>query len=57
MANDVEIVGPFSRQSGVEIGRPFPPLDDYIRVTLGKPAEMTEFWRVWDLAPTHKMEM
>jgi histidinol-phosphate aminotransferase len=45
------------RKNGVEIGRPFPPLDNYIRVTLGKPAEMAEFWRVWDLAPAHKMEM
>ena len=45
------------KKNGVEIGRPFPPLDNYIRVTLGKPAEMTEFWRVWDLAPVHKMEM
>jgi len=45
------------KKNGVEIGRPFPPLDDYVRVTLGKPAEMLEFWRVWDLAPAHKMEM
>lgn len=45
------------KKNGVEIGRPFPPLDNYIRVTLGKPAEMLEFWRVWDFAPTHKMEM
>src|SRR6202142_907147 len=45
------------KKNGVLIGRPFPPLDDYIRVTLGKPAEMAEFWRVWDLAPVHKMEM
>ncbi len=45
------------KKNGVEIGRPFPPLDNYIRVTLGKPAEMLEFWRVWDIAPTHKMEM
>jgi histidinol-phosphate aminotransferase len=45
------------RKNGIEIGRPFPPLDTYIRVTLGKPAEMLEFWRVWDLVPTHKMEM
>jgi len=45
------------KKNGVEIGRPFPPLDNYIRVTLGKPAEMAEFWRVWDLAPVHKMEM
>jgi len=45
------------KKNGVEIGRPFPPLDNYVRITLGKPAEMTEFWRVWDLAPVHKMEM
>ena len=45
------------KKNAVEIGRPFPPLDNYIRVTLGKPAEMAEFWRVWDLAPAHKMEM
>jgi histidinol-phosphate aminotransferase len=45
------------KKNGVLIGRPFPPLDNYIRVTLGKPAEMAEFWRVWDLAPAHKMEM
>ena len=45
------------KKNGVLIGRPFPPLDNYIRVTLGKSAEMAEFWRVWDLAPAHKMEM
>jgi histidinol-phosphate aminotransferase len=45
------------KKNGVLIGRPFPPLDNYIRVTLGKPDEMAEFWRVWDLAPAHKMEM
>jgi histidinol-phosphate aminotransferase len=45
------------KKNGVLIGRPFPPLDNYIRVTLGKPAEMAEFWRVWDLAPSGKMEM
>ena len=45
------------KKNGVEIGRPFPPLDNYVRITLGKPSEMAEFWRVWDLAPVHKMEM
>lgn len=25
--------------AGVEIGRPFPPLDDWIRITVGRPAE------------------
>ncbi len=37
------------RKNNVEIGRPFPPLDTYARISLGKPAEMKEFWRVWDL--------
>jgi histidinol-phosphate aminotransferase len=45
------------KKNGVLIGRPFPPLDNYIRVTLGKPVELAEFWRVWDLAPAQKMEM
>jgi histidinol-phosphate aminotransferase len=49
-----EVIEHFKR-NGVLIGRPFPPLDNYIRVTLGKPAEMSEFWRVWDLAPAQKM--
>jgi len=39
------------KKNGVLIGRPFPPLTDYARVSLGLPAEMQEFWRVWDLMP------
>jgi histidinol-phosphate/aromatic aminotransferase/cobyric acid decarboxylase-like protein len=26
-------------------------LENYIRVSLGMPAQMQEFWRVWDLMP------
>jgi histidinol-phosphate aminotransferase len=37
--------------NNVAIGRPFPPLDTYARISLGKPEEMREFWRVWDLLP------
>ncbi len=37
------------RSNNVAIGRPFPPLDTYARISLGKPEEMKEFWRVWDL--------
>ncbi len=33
---------------GVEVGRPFPPLDNYLRVSFGLPAEMTAFWKAWD---------
>jgi hypothetical protein len=29
----------------------------YVRVSLGTPAEMKEFWRVWDLMPAQKMAM
>jgi histidinol-phosphate aminotransferase len=36
------------RQNNIAIGRPFPPMDTYARISLGKPDEMKEFWRVWD---------
>jgi histidinol-phosphate aminotransferase len=41
----------------VRIGRHFPPLTNHIRVSLGTPAEMNEFWRVWDLMPHSTMSM
>jgi histidinol-phosphate aminotransferase len=40
------------KQNNVAVGRPFPPLDTYARISLGKPDEMKEFWRVWDLLPS-----
>jgi len=52
----VELIEHF-KKNGVLIGRPFPPLNNYVRVTLGKTDEMAEFWRVWDLAPAQKMGM
>lgn len=45
-----ELISHF-RKNNVAIGRPFPPLDTYARISLGKPEEMKEFWKVWDLAP------
>ncbi len=39
------------RQNNILIGRPFPPLETYARVSLGVPDEMAEFWRVWDRMP------
>jgi histidinol-phosphate aminotransferase len=39
------------RKKNVWIGREFPPLNTYIRVSLGKPEEMKEFWRVYDSLP------
>lgn len=41
----------------IRIGRHFPPLTHHIRVSLGTPAAMKEFWRVWDLLPHSKMSM
>ncbi|HXY08249.1 MAG TPA: histidinol-phosphate transaminase [Terriglobales bacterium] len=38
------------QENNVWIGREFPPLETYIRVSLGKAEEMKEFWRVYDLA-------
>lgn len=37
------------RANNIEIGRPFPPMDTYARISLAKPEEIKEFWRVWDL--------
>ncbi len=37
----------FAKQ-GIHIGRPFPPLNDFIRITFGTPSEMKRFWTVWD---------
>ena len=38
----------YFRTKNVRIGRDFPPLETYIRVSLGKPEEMKEFWQVYD---------
>jgi histidinol-phosphate aminotransferase len=41
----------------IVVGGPFGAADHYIRVSLGTPPEMREFWRVWDLMPAHAMSM
>jgi histidinol-phosphate aminotransferase len=46
------------KKNHILIGPKYPVLDKYIRVSLGTPAEMQAFWRVWDLMqPTGKMAM
>jgi histidinol-phosphate aminotransferase len=43
---------------GILVPGPVPAFDTYIRVSMGTPAEMREFWRVWDLLPGgHTMVM
>jgi histidinol-phosphate aminotransferase len=34
-----------------------PSMANYLRVSLGTPEEMREFWRVWDLLGSHPMSM
>jgi histidinol-phosphate aminotransferase len=51
-----EIIEHF-RKNNVSIGRKFPPMETYIRVSLGRPEEMLAFWRVWDSLPYAKTGM
>ena len=39
------------RQNNILIGRRFPPMDTYIRISLGRPEEMRAFWQTWDMLP------
>jgi histidinol-phosphate aminotransferase len=45
------------RKNNVLIGRRFPAMDSYIRVSFGTPAEMKAFWSVWDTLPLAKTPM
>ena len=45
------------RRHDILIGRHFPPMDTYMRVSLGTPEEMHAFWRTWDLLPWSKKFM
>jgi histidinol-phosphate aminotransferase len=42
------------RKNNILIGRRFPQMDTYIRVSLGRPEEMQAFWRTWDQLPYAK---
>jgi histidinol-phosphate aminotransferase len=45
-------------KNNIVIGPPIPLMDKYVRVSLGTPGDMQEFWRVWDQMPsTGKMAM
>ncbi len=35
----------------IHIGRPFPPMNTFARISLGLPAEMQTFWKAWDERP------
>ncbi|HWY69331.1 MAG TPA: aminotransferase class I/II-fold pyridoxal phosphate-dependent enzyme [Terriglobales bacterium] len=36
------------RKNNILIGRKFPAMHTHVRVSLGNPQEMAEFWKVWD---------
>jgi histidinol-phosphate aminotransferase len=42
------------RSNNILIGRRFPPMDTYVRISLGRPEEMNAFWRTWDMLPWSK---
>ena len=52
----VDVIEHFNKHE-ILVGRPIPAFDKSIRVSLGTPTEMREFWRVWDLMPAHQMSM
>lgn len=45
------------RKNNILIGRRFPPMETYIRVSLGNPEDMLAFWRTWDTLPYAKSQM
>jgi histidinol-phosphate aminotransferase len=45
------------RRNNIVVAPPFPGMNQYLRVSLGTPQEMLQFWRAWDLMPPHKMAM
>jgi histidinol-phosphate aminotransferase len=52
-----QVVDHFARHD-ILLARPTTALPEHVRVSLGTPAEMQAFWRVWDLMPIaarHKM--
>ncbi|HEY1938607.1 MAG TPA: aminotransferase class I/II-fold pyridoxal phosphate-dependent enzyme [Candidatus Angelobacter sp.] len=38
-------------KNNIRIGRPFPPMDTFARISLGQPDEMKAFWQTWDKLP------
>jgi histidinol-phosphate aminotransferase len=51
-----DVIQHFNR-NGILVGPLVHSMPTYLRVSLGTPAEMKEFWRVWDLMPVQKMAM
>jgi len=52
----VEISEHYSKNNFV-LAPSIPSMPNYLRISLGPPEEMREFWRVWDLLGSHPMTM
>jgi histidinol-phosphate aminotransferase len=52
----VEISKHYSKNNFV-LAPSIPFMPNYLRISLGPPEEMREFWRVWDLLGSHPMSM
>jgi histidinol-phosphate aminotransferase len=55
-AGEIVAIVEHFRKHDVLVSGPFPGFDKHIGVSLGTPAEMREFWRVWDIL-RHGMSM
>jgi histidinol-phosphate aminotransferase len=51
-----QIIDHFQQQH-ISLGPVVPDMPTYVRISIGKPEEMLEFWRVWDKLPAHPMPM
>jgi histidinol-phosphate aminotransferase len=49
-----EVIAHF-RKNNIIVGPRFPGIEQFLRVSMGRPEEMKEFWRVWDLLPHELM--
>ncbi len=45
----------YFRQNNILIGEEFPSMPSHVRVSLGWPEQMQEFWRLWDRMPGKKL--
>jgi len=43
------------KDKGILVAMGYPGFDNYIRVSLGSPEDMKEFWRAWDASMPHGM--
>lgn len=41
-------VNSYFKQNGILVGRRFPLMDNFVRISFGTPSQMQQFWRVWD---------